>query len=181
MHERHDVFVRAHASLPSKKPWRGFRCAKWPSSALIFDTETKIDPTQKLTFGCFRRYELKRNNYSCVEEGLFFADDLRRADRTVLQRYVANPLNLPKTETFPPQSKLKLMSRNAFVREFFWGAVRRGDLIVGFNLPFDLSRLAVKFTNAQKGGWSLALTLRKSREPGNRKSTLNALGSSSPP
>jgi hypothetical protein len=171
VHERHDVFVRAHAPLPSKKPWRGFRCTKWPSSALIFDTETKIDPTQKFTFGCFRRYELKRNNYFCVEEGLFFADDLRRGDRTVLQRYVAHPLNIPKTETHPPQLKLKLMSRNAFVREFFWGSVRRGDLIVGFNLPFDLTRLAVKFANAQKDGWSLALTLRKSRRT--RKSEID--------
>jgi hypothetical protein len=82
----------------------------------------------------------------------------------VLERYVAGPLNVPTTEIFPPQ--LKLMSRNVFVREFFWGAVRRGDLIVGFNLPFDLSRLVVKFTNAQRGGWSLALTLRKSRRTG---------------
>ena len=166
MQECHPIFVRAHAPLPSKKPWRGFRCAKWPDSALIFDTETKIDPTQELTFGCFRRYELKRNSYFCVEEGLFFADNLRRADRTVLERYVRNPLNIPGTESFPPQLKLRLMSRNEFVRELFWGAVRRGDLIVGFNLPFDLSRLAVKFTNAQKGGWSLALALRKSRRTG---------------
>jgi hypothetical protein len=164
--ERHDIFVRAHAPLPSKKLWRGFQCAKWPSSALIFDTETKIGPTQKLTLGCFRLYELRRNSYFCVEEGLFFADDLGRGDRTVLERYAAHPLNVPKTEIFPPQLKLKLMSRNVFVREFLWGAIRRGDLIVGFNLPFDLSRLAVKFANAQKGGWSLALTLRKSRRTG---------------
>ena len=166
MQERHDIFVRAHAPLPSKKPWRGFHRKKWPDFALVFDTETTIDPAQRLTLGCFRRYELKRNNYFCVEEGLFFADDLRRVDRTILERYVASPLNVPKTETFPPQLKLKLMSRNLFVRELFWGAVRRADLIVGFNLPFDLSRLAVKFANAQKGGWSLALTLRKSRRTG---------------
>ena len=166
MQERHDVFVRAHAPLPSKKPWGGFHAATWPNSALILDTETRIDPAQELTFGCFRRYELKHNNYSCVEEGLFFADDLRRADRTVLERYLSNSLNVPGTEAFPPQLRLKLMSRNVFVRQYFWGAVRQGDLIVGFNLPFDLSRLAVRFANAKKGGWSLALTLRKSRRTG---------------
>jgi hypothetical protein len=164
--ESYEIFVRAHAPLPPKKPWYGFRCRKWPDFALIFDTETRTDPTQKLTFGCFRRYELKRNAYFCVEEGLFFADDLRRADRAVLNRYVANPLNVPETELFPPQLKLKLLSRNLFVRKIFWGAVRRGDLIVGFNLPFDLSRLAVKFADARKGGWSLALTLRKSKKTG---------------
>ena len=166
MPERHDIFVRAHAPLRSKKRWRGFPCTKWPKTALVFDTETKTDPTQKLNFGCFRLYELKRNSYSCVEEGLFFADKLRGPDRTILERYVANPLNIPKTETFPPQLKLKLMGRNEFIRKVLWGAIRRGDLIVGFNLPFDLSRIAVKFTNARKNGWSLALTLRKSKKTG---------------
>ena len=166
MQERHDIFVRAHAPLPSKRPWRGFPCAKWPNAALVFDTETKTDPTQKLNFGCFRRYELIRNGYSCVEEGLFFADNLKHSDRSVLEQYVDNPLTIPKTEIFPPQPKLTLMRRNRFVRQVLWGAIRRGDLIVGFNLPFDLSRLAVKFTNARKGGWSLVLTLRKSKKSG---------------
>jgi hypothetical protein len=164
--ERHDIFVRAHAPAPSKDPWQRPDVAKWPHSVLIFDTETTIDPTQVLTFGSFRRYEFKQTEYRCVEEGLFFADDLRRVDRKVLDRYVANPLNVPATETYPPQLKLKLVSRNAFLRQFFWGAVRRGDLIVGFNLPFDLSRLAVKFANARRSGWSLALSERKSRKTG---------------
>ena len=167
MHEPHDIFVRAHAPLPSKKSsWSGVYRRNWPVYALVFDTETRTDPRQELTFGCFRRYELEPNNYRCIEEGLFYADDLKSADRTVLERYVRNPLNVPRTDIFPPQLKLKLMRRNAFVRKIFWGAVQRGELIVGFNLPFDLSRLAVKFANAKKSGWSLALTLRKGRRSG---------------
>jgi hypothetical protein len=165
--ERYDIFVRAHAPLPSKKSsWSGFYRRKWPGSVLVFDTETRTDPTQELNFGCFHRYELKQNKYRCVEEGLFYADHLKRADRAVLERYVRNPLNVPRTDIFPPQLRLRLMSRNAFVRKLFWGTVRRGDLVVGFNLPFDLSRLAVKFANAKKSGWSLALTLRKGRRSG---------------
>jgi hypothetical protein len=164
--ERRDIFVRAHAPLPSKKWWLPFHRKKWPERALVFDTETRIDPAQKLTFGCFRRYELKEGRYVCVQEGLFHADDLRRADRIVIERYVRNPVNVPGTEGFPPQLKLRLMSRNEFVRKVFWGAVQRGDLIVGFNLPFDLSRIAVASAKAWKGGWSLALTLRKSRRTG---------------
>jgi hypothetical protein len=165
--ERHDIFVRAHAPLPSKKSsWSGFYSRKWPSSALVFDTETTTDSRQELTFGCFRRYELKRSHYRCVEEGLFYAEDLKSVDRAALERYVRNPLNAPGTDNFPPQLKLKLMSRNAFVRKILWGTVRRGDLVVGFNLPFDLSRLAVKFATAKKDAWSLALTLRKSRRSG---------------
>ncbi len=166
MQERHKIFVRAHAPYPSKDPWSPSNAAKWPNSVLIFDTETKIDPAQKLTFGCFRRYELEQNHYSCAEEGLFFTDRLGRKDRRVLQRYADDPLNVPETEIFPPQLKLKLMSRDYFLRQYFWGSVRRGDLIVGFNLPFDLSRLAVKYTRAKKSGWSLALSTRKSSKTG---------------
>jgi hypothetical protein len=164
--ERHDIFVRAHAPLPSKEPWRRSNIATWPQSALIFDTETTTDPTQTLTFGSFRCYEFRQTEYRCVEEGLFFADNLRRVEQKVLERYVANPVNVPATEIYPPQLKLRLVSRNVFLRQFFWGAVRRGDLIVGFNLPFDLSRLAVKFANARRGGWSLALSERKSQKTG---------------
>jgi len=164
--EPQEVFVRAHAPLPRKKPWRR-RCPKWPQFALVFDTETTLDPTQKLTFGCFRRYQLTRDGYSCIEEGLFHADTLRRADRRILERYVSDPRNVPATRRFPPQLKITVMSRMEFIGNFFWRAVRNGDLVVGFNLPFDLSRLAFKFTNAHKGGWSLVLASRQGKKTGN--------------
>ena len=172
MQERQKLFVRAHAPYPSKDPWTPSNASKWPNSVLVFDTETRIDSTQKLNFGCFRRYEFRRNRYFCVEEGLFYPDKPRRKDRRVLQRYVDNPLNTPETETTPPQLSLKLMTRNMFLRRYFWGAVRRGDLIVGFNLPFDVSRLAIKYTNATKSGWSLVLSTRKSRKTGKTENNI---------
>jgi len=101
-----------------------------------------------------------------IEEGLFHADALWRSDRRILERYVNDPRSVPATERFPPQMKINLMSRTRFVSHFFWRAVRNGDLIVGFNLPFDLSRLAVKFANAKKGGWSLVLASRTSKKTG---------------
>jgi hypothetical protein len=130
---------------------------------------TTIDHSQKLTFGSFRRCDLIDSAFCCVEEGLFYSNGIRREDRKILERYVSNPVNVPATETFPPQLKLALLSRERFLRQFFWGAVRRGDLIVGFNLPFDLSRLAVKYANAQKSGWSLALSERTSRKTGKKE------------
>ena len=166
MQERHDIFVRAHAPLPSKKKqWRK-RSAIWPEYALIFDTETTLDPTQKLTLGCFRRCRLISEKYRCIEEGLFHADAATASDVRVLRQYVGKPLNVPNTERFPPQIKLRLMTRTSFISRVFWRSVRSGDLIVGFNLPFDLSRLAVKHAHARKGGWSLVLSLRKSRKTG---------------
>src|SRR5947209_19789054 len=51
---------------------------------LVFDTETRTDPTQSLIFGAYRYLE----NGACLEEGLFYADDISESDRAVLQKYV---------------------------------------------------------------------------------------------
>jgi len=118
--ERHDIFVRAHAPFPSrKKQWRK-RSAIWPEYALIFDTETTLDPTQKLTFGCFRRCRLIGEKYWCIEEGLFHADAATASDVRALRQYVGNPVNVPNAEKFPPQIKLLLMGRTFFINRVFW-------------------------------------------------------------
>ncbi len=163
---KHEIFVRAHAPLQRESSWQRRRPQKWPPFALIFDTETRLDPTQKLTFGCYRRYELIDQHYVCIEEGLFHADDLPKFEQKILERFTNALGNIPSTETYPPQLILKLTNRARFISHVFWRAVRDGDLIVGFNLPFDLSRLAVKFTDGKKGGWSLLLSSRKSRKTG---------------
>jgi hypothetical protein len=164
--EPHDIYVRAHAPLPSKKSRQRRIPAKWPKFSLIFDTETTLDPTQRLTFGCFRRCELMGAEYRCIEEGLFHADAITRSDRKTLEKYIGNLKNVPDARRFPPQLKLKLMSRTAFVNQVFFRAVRDGDSVVGFNLPFDLSRLAIKHGAARKGGWSLVLSGQIGRKTG---------------
>src|SRR5258706_14993310 len=73
--ERHDVFVRAHTPVREKKEPQRRWPAKWPRYCLVFDTETTIDATQKLNFGCYWRCRLDGSKYRCVEEGLFYADD----------------------------------------------------------------------------------------------------------
>jgi hypothetical protein len=105
---------------------------------------------------------------------LFYADSLDVQHREVLERYVDDPRNLPRTEVkrFPPQMRLNLFSRSVFIERIFWKAVRKGAMVVGFNLPFDLSRLAVKAAPADNGGWSLVLSLRKSRKTGEMESNL---------
>src|SRR5262249_54022119 len=125
---------------------------------LIFDTETTLDSLQKLNFGSYRRCKLVGDKYLCVEEGLFYRDDLPKKQVKLLEEYKINPKTLPSIELFPSQMALGLMSRSAFVSRIFWKSIREGELIVGFNLPFDLSRLAVKWTEGRKGDWSLALS-----------------------
>ncbi|HXY50182.1 MAG TPA: hypothetical protein VEI01_12080 [Terriglobales bacterium] len=142
---------------------------KWPEEVLVFDAETTLDTSQKLNFGAYRRHKLSQAGYQCVEEGLFYADDLDTRQRKMLQHYRNDPKNIPAMEVnmFPPQMRLKLYRRSEFVEQVFWRAMRKhGAMIVGFNLPFDLSRLAVKSCAAAHGGWSLVLSLRKSRKTG---------------
>jgi hypothetical protein len=83
----HDIYVRAHTPVKVKKPWNRPRSSKWPKYCLVFDTETTIDPKQKLTFGCYRRCQREAGGYRCIEEGLFYADDLPERDVKVLEKY----------------------------------------------------------------------------------------------
>jgi hypothetical protein len=53
---------------------------------------------------------------------------------------------------------LIVLSRAAFVEKVFWESVRAGALIVGFNLSFDIARIAVRWTVARNGGFSFVLS-----------------------
>jgi len=164
----HDIFVRAHTVVPEKKSRGRASPPKWPEEVLVFDTETTVDASQKLTFGAYRRCKLSPAGYQCVEEGLFYSDDLDSKQRQTLERFVNDPKNLPLLDMkkFPPPMRMNLCSRSDFVKRVFWRVTRRGAMVVGFNLPFDLSRLAVRSGPADKGGWSLLLSMRKSHKTG---------------
>ena len=172
MTESTTIYVRGHITASKKKPRRAVgkrakkrkrrrhRPAKWTDRILVFDTETRIDTEQKLTFGCYRLCKLGPQGYESYEEGLFHADDLPAEERRILESYVQH--NRPKNDCAIslPQVKLFLTTRQDFVEHVFWQAVKKGYLIVGFNLPFDISRIAESGTRSARGGWSLGLTLR---------------------
>ena len=160
----HDLYLRAHTVVPgddtteqenelAKSP----RSVKlWPDSALVWDTETSLDLQQTLNFGVWRFCELRDNEYVAVQEGLFYRDGLPSKDiETILaykQKHLANRL------AEGAHTELAVLSRAAFVEKVFWESVRAGALIVGFNLPFDIARIAVRWTPAQNGGFSFILS-----------------------
>src|SRR5215831_4742494 len=74
--ERHDIFVRAHTRVRTRIGRDRRWSAKWPRHCLIFDTETTLDPTQKLNFGTYRRCVRVDDEYRCLQEGIFYRDDL---------------------------------------------------------------------------------------------------------
>lgn len=123
---------------------------------IIFDTETTTDETQRLTFGSFRYGVRHRGKISVLAEGLVYADDLPESNPdgfAELEAYVKkHSANVDMRFTGPrePDWRLNLISRAQFVERWIWeiGYLREAT-IVGFNLPFDLSRIAVDVTDAR--------------------------------
>ena len=155
-----DLYLRAHTEVIAggasdaeryrarrRKP----RKDKWPRYAFVFDTESRRDTNQDLTFGFYRVLELAGDCYRLIEEGAFFADNLTDHERTTLQSYIDNADH--DFKTFPP--RFPLYPRDEFIEEVFYKWARRGAMIVGYNLVFDLSRFALAWPKANRGEWSL--------------------------
>ena len=162
MRETHDIFLRAHTVVPNKdgvKKLRSKQESPWPDRILVYDCETLTDPTLKLTFGAFRICKLVDDRYLCEEEGLFYADNLPADQRKVLVQYVKAKDVYADIElkSFTPKIKLQLLPRSEFVKHVFFKAILDKNMIVGFNLPFDLARIAEDWGPADDGGHSLIL------------------------
>jgi len=134
----------------------------WTPHVLLIDTETTIDPTQRLLFGSYQFASWQNGELVTREEGLFFDDDLPERDPggyAVLSDYAA-------------QVGLKLTSRRVFLDTTFWRAAHQlGATVVGFNLPFDLSRLATSWSEARGtdvGAFSFTLWDRVDKPSGQR-------------
>lgn len=136
-----------------EKHTRSRRAWQQPKAMLVFDTETRTDATQRLLFGSYRFFV----NGRCLEEGLFCADDLSESERRIFEKYVKT--HRPEVVDEGSQ-QLHLLPRHEFVEKLFRAAYKGRCLLVGFNLPFDLSRIARDFTKARgrfAGGFSLGL------------------------
>ena len=167
----HDLYLRAHilVSGDKKKEELGERGARrsrapklWPDYALVWDTETLLDLEQALNFGVWRFCELRGTEYVAVQEGIFYRDGLARRDIQTIFAYKKK--HLADQLVSGADTELTVHSRAAFVEKVFWEAVRAGALIVGFNLSFDISRIAVRWTTARNGGFSFILSQMSQKE-----------------
>jgi hypothetical protein len=126
---------------------------------LVFDTETTTDAAQALNFGVYRVCRWAGDGtLATVQEGIFYADDLPTRDPAgyaTLREYAERHRFYPKGVT------RRLWSGKEFLGSIFfpWAYSSRA-LVAGFNLPFDLSRLAVEWGTARgamRGAFSLRL------------------------
>jgi len=153
------IFLRVHTRVVGEKPRKereGGSPEKWANFALVFDCETTTDIRQDLNFLWWRFCELKSGRYVCQQEGLVYADNLDPASIDLIRTFARN--ETAKVEEGCPQEIL-VQSRTQFVDGEFWQAIQAGALVTCFNAPFDLSRLALEYREAQSKntGWSMVL------------------------
>src|SRR6266481_2127988 len=168
------IFIFVHISLsPESQEKGGSRQKKrtrqpklWPDYALVWDTETKLDLEQTLNFGVWRFCQIEGPEYVAVQEGIFYRDGLARKDiQTILdykRKHSANGL------ANGAEPELNVLSQSEFIERIFWESVRAGALVVGFNLPFDISRIAAQWTTARNGGFSFVLSRLSKKQVENR-------------
>lgn len=150
--DRLPISIRAYAerltNKPKRKPNRYAAKPVAPASlhSLTFDCETTTDSAQSLRFGTYQH----RYNGELKESGIFYANDTLSGDEIgMLRNYAA-------------RNNLECLTRDTFVKEKFYkiGYDWRG-MIIGFNLPFDISRLAIGHGPSKKGmvgGFSFTLS-----------------------
>jgi hypothetical protein len=174
------AYTEASVSEPASRRKRlrrtglGYMPAPGERDVLGFDVETMPDTRLPLTFGvwqlCREIVELTPVGYVFVrlavrEEGILYADDLPERDPegfAVLQEYVRTrqpALDPCRHRIEPPMTscrQLVLRSRSWFVEErLFKCAYKRKVPVVGFHLAFDLSRIALGWSEAKDAGFSL--------------------------
>ena len=119
----------------------------------MFDCETRTSPDQRLRFG---GYQLRYKG-EIWERGAFYEPDVLSQDElAILRQFIA------EEESNSDGERVCLRTRAEFIDEVFYQSGQAvGAQIVGFNLPFDLSRLAIRHASARrsmKGGFSLTLS-----------------------
>ena len=135
--ERFPVALRAY--VPAARKTKSSKFARTrdagPSGwAVIFDTETTTDPAQRLRFGSYQ----VRIGDALYERGLFYDPEvLRSRERQLFLLYAS-------------AHKLTVRTRSEFVEKIFFGIGYdfRAN-IIGFNLPFDISRLAISYASSR--------------------------------
>lgn len=138
--ERHvlrHVFARAYAEPKGRKRRKSPMPRGNPPSldgmVLVFDCET-VEHT--LTFGVLEIYQKRRLKTRAV----FYRDDLPQAD----------PDGYERLKRICRDLDVRLVNREWLFQQAIWPARKRGWTIAGFNLAYDLSRVADSFEPATK-------------------------------
>lgn len=127
------------------------------SRVLTFDTETTSDTFQNLKVGYFEIHEK-----GILQESGFFYNPMHENNLDVNIRFAIsqnnlsqNPLSYEEVQTLKEYAKkenIPLYTTKQFIENiYFYEVYEKETLCNGFNLPFDVSRIARKAGNTVKG------------------------------
>lgn len=120
---------------------------------LVFDTETTTDHYQNLKIGYFRVYQSGYRQH----HGLFY------------HPYMLDDKEMQILEAFASKEHIPLYEVDEFIEGVFYKEVfENRSLCIGFNLAFDISRLAFDVGQSRrnnKGGFTLHLSWRQWNPP----------------
>ena len=152
--DRMPIAVRAYTAPTRRRHNTVARGNDEPSEwALVFDCETTTDAAQRLRFGVYQ----VRKHETLSESGLFYDSE------------VLSVSELELLKAYAERHGMKARPRAEFIERVFYvvGFDLRGT-IAGFNLPFDLSRVAIDHSAARlsmRGGFSFKLSPSQYRPP----------------
>jgi hypothetical protein len=145
------IAVRAYAQpvKPSKRKTSYLGGLNKPSRwTLVFDTETTADAALSLRLGVYHLYERR----TLKEKGIFF-------DREPKSAKILTPADIQRIEAYAEEHGLKILSVADFIELLYRYGYHYGGTVVGFNLPFDLSRLGIgdSARGTMRGGFTFKL------------------------
>lgn len=136
--------AKGRAAQQYKRAKRERRLPPASEWALVFDTETTTDAGQALRFGTYQVYK----GGELYEAGIFYAD-VTADELAVLHAHAI-------------AHGLRIITRDVFADEIFYGiGYKLRATIVGFNLPFDISRIAIDHDSARRemrGGFTFRIS-----------------------
>ncbi|MGH2842249.1 MAG: DNA polymerase, partial [Solirubrobacteraceae bacterium] len=168
--DRLPVALRAWTETPApdkrkrkskRKRQPGGRDQRQDKYVLVLDTETTIDRSQRLNFGVYRYYRTRRSGGKlyCVDEGIFHADELPERDPAGYRllcsyaKYGEPAVDCKPGDPLPADApvQIRLLSEAGMRELLYRAAWKNRALVVCFNLPFDLSRLAIGWAETRGG------------------------------
>jgi len=180
-----DIALRCHVEPEPQKgkrdkaPHETWKPPKWlrPDMILVLDTETATDLTrtmpgfegpewsayaQSLLFGTARLYVRERTRWRWTDEWLFYPDGFPEYGLAALRGWVEDHTERVGDSIFlrGMSTKFHFCPLSTFLKDSYWIAYEGRALVCGFNLPFDLSRLAWNAGPARRrfeGGFRLDL------------------------
>ena len=135
--DRLDLYFRAH-TIPSKsqeESWTAGHVAE-PEQALIFRCVPTADEKQDPLFGAYICADFEDGDYVAREIGLFCRE--------------GHPEELRVFKRFVKDSAYDFGTLKQFRRRVFLKYLKAGALIVAYDAPFEISRIAIKWTKSLK-------------------------------